>query len=430
MLSKSSTVFFGGMLLFFNATLRAESNINSAVNSINLRDAITKTFKYNPELRTFGYALKAQEGRQLQAGLSANPELKFSISDALGTGQYKELGDAQASISIGWVLEGDIRQNYIDVSRASGLLLNIEADVKRLDAAAETARLYLIVLAYQARMSNAKETVQLAIETVSAIKKQVTSGKAPQAELARAKAEVARSELEHEDVEHELSSTIRLLAAQWGETLPVFTQVEGNIFNVPIVPSFKVLKTRFNQSAGYLRLISDKRLKQVQLKLESSKSNPEWRVNFGLRHYEATNDQALIAGITIPFGEGSKNTGRIVEAREDLSQTMAKENEIRVRYETILYVLTQELEHSRHRLDTYRNNIIPQLEKALKQTRRAYNIGRYSYLELRSVQSELLDARSSLVEASIGAHLKIIEIERLTGMSMTQPSKNIENNYE
>jgi len=420
MLSRLSIIYLSCLLLVFNTASRAEPGQKTGANSINLHNAISKTFEHNPALRTFSYALKAQAGRQLQAGFSSSPELSFSIEDAAGTGGFTGTDNAQATLSIGWVLEGDIRQSYIDVSSADKLSINTEANIKRMDVAAETARLYLICLANQARMKNAVKTVELAKESVVAVKKRVSAGKAPQAELARTQAEVFRRQLEQEDIEHELSSTIRLLAAQWGETIPSFSQVEGDIFSLPASIPFARLKERLRQSPEFVRLLSEKRLKQAELKLEQSQSDSAWRVNLGVRHFETTNDQALVAGISIPFGERSRNTGRIIEARENLSQIQAKEDELSVRFEAMLFVLSQELEHSLHRLNAYRNNIIPQLEKALKETRRAYRLGRYSYLEWSSVQAELLDARSALVEAGVDVHLKTIEIERLTGVQLAQ----------
>jgi len=413
-LSKLTLLVFASALLLFHTVLHAEPQ------RINLPHAISKTFEHNPSLRSFSYALKAQSGRQLQAGMAASPELSFIVEDALGTGAFEGADNAQATLGIAWVLEGDIRQGYSDVADAGAASLSTQAKSKRLDAAAETARLYIITLANQARLSNAVKTVALAKETVVAVKKRVVAGKTPEAELARARAELARQQLGHEDIEHELSSAIRLLAAQWGETNPDFTQVEGDIFRLPAILPFERLKTQLEQSPEFTRLMSDKRLLQAQLKLAESQGDAPWRVNLGVRHYETTSDQALVAGITIPFGERSRNTGYIVEARENLSQTQAKADELKVRFETTLYVLSQELQHSLHRVNAYRSNIIPQLEMALKQTSRAYHLGRYSYFEWRSVQADLLDARSALVEASIDTHLKVIEIERLTGVSMTQ----------
>ncbi len=425
MLSKPAIIFFGSMLLFFNIILRAESSFkpdgdHADIQSMNLRVAISKTFEHNPALRTFIYALKAQDGRQLQASLAASPKVSFIIEDALGTGDFKGIDNAQATLSIAWVLEDEVRRGYVDVASAETSSLSTQADNKRLDAAAETARLYIISLAHQARLSSAIKMVELAKETILAVKKRVDAGKAPAAELARAQAEFARRQLSHEDVEHELGSAIRLLAAQWGETQPSFRQVEGNIYSLPAILPFETLKTQFEKSPEYTRMMSNRRLMQAQLQLAESQSHPEPRVHIGIRRDETTNDQGLVAGITIPFGERSRNAGSIIVARENLAQTQAKANELKVHFETMLYVLSQELQHSLHRVNTYRSKIIPQLEKALKKTRRAYSLGRYSYLEWRSVQADLLDARSALVEASIDAHLKSIEIERLTGVSMAQ----------
>jgi len=427
MLSRSKKYLFGCSLLFCSSLLQAETGTNdhysnADTQSINLRDAISKTFAHNPALKSFSYQLKAQQGRELQAGMSARSEFNIIAEDVLGSGNYKNADSAQITLNIGWVLEGDIRQSFIDEARAGALSLDTETNIKQLDAAAETARLYLICLAKQAGLINADKTLQLANETVNAVNKRVMAGKTPDAELARAKAELARKRLDREDMTHKLASAIHLLAAQWGETVPQFSKVEGDIFNTPQPLNFATLKNRLQQSPDFLRLLSDKRLKQAQLKLAQSQSSPEWKVNLGLRHFERTNDQALIAGISIPFGERSRNSGRIRTAQENLSQTQALQDELRVRIETTLFVLSQELQHSLHRVETYREKIIPRLETALKQTRRAYDLGRYSYLEWRSVQAELLNARTSLIKDSIAAHLKVIEIERLTGVSMIQPA--------
>lgn len=422
MLSNFERIFLICMGLFFSTLLHAETRLNAAAHTINLRDAIGKTFAHNPALRAFSYQLRAQQGRELQAGLAASPEVSLMVEDALGTGIFEGTDNAQATLSIGWVLEGEVRQGFTDVARADTSALATESKIKRLNVAAETARLYLSCLANQARLINTTKTVALAEETVLAVKKRITAGKTPEAELARAQAELAHAQLDHEDIEHELSSAIRLLAAQWGDINPEFTYVEGSISTLPSTVSYEVLKIKLEQSPEFTRLLADRRLKQAELKLAEAQSSSNWRVNLGVRHFETTNDQSLVAGISIPFGERSRNPGRVTAARENLSEMAVKEDELRVRFETSLYVLYEELQHSLHRINAHRNNIIPLLEDALKQTRRAYDLGRYSYLEWRSVQSELLDARSALVEDSIGAHLKVIEIERLTGISMTQPT--------
>ena len=67
---------FGTALLLSNTALAAES--------LTLEDAITQTITRNPDLHAFGYALRAQDGRILQAGLAPKPELNVEVEDVLG----------------------------------------------------------------------------------------------------------------------------------------------------------------------------------------------------------------------------------------------------------------------------------------------------------------------------------------------------------
>ena len=120
----------------------------------------------------------------------------------------------------------------------------------------------------------------------------------------------------------------------------------------------------------------------------------------------------------------NRNQGQISEARANLARTGAETTAARVRVETSLYVLYQEFLHSVHIAERLSNDVVPRLERALTDTQRAYELGRYSYLEWRVVQAELLEANNDLLETSVDAHRIIIEIERLTGVRFTQPAPN------
>jgi cobalt-zinc-cadmium efflux system outer membrane protein len=74
--------------------------------------------------------------------------------------------------------------------------------------------------------------------------------------------------------------------------------------------------------------------------------------------------------------------------------------------------------HSMHRATVLREEVLPKVEQALAETQRAYANGRYGYFEYQIVQQEVLDAQSALIETSINAHKRLIEIERLTGTSL------------
>ena len=117
----------------------------------------------------------------------------------------------------------------------------------------------------------------------------------------------------------------------------------------------------------------------------------------------------------------NKNEGRIAAARANRVRTDAEADAARVRIETMLFVLWQELRHFSQTAERLEADVIPRIESALADTRRAYDVGRYGYFEWSTVLADLLAANNELLEANIGAHQVVIEIERLTGVSIAAP---------
>ncbi len=408
-------------LMVLTASIRAETTSLGAAGRITLDDAIATALERNPDLLAFGYQVDVFRGRVEQASLAPNPELAISVEDAVGTGDFRSFDNAETTISLAWVIERGVRERRVDAARAGASLSTVDAEILRVDVAAETARRFITLLANQARATTVSEAVGLAEETVRAVTHRVESGGAPQADLARAEAELAMARLLQEDIEHELITARYRLAAQWGETAPSFSQAKGDPFVLPNTEPFTALRERIEQNQDIARYLSTQRLAEAELRLAEAQRKPAWQARVGVRRMESTDDYAMVAGITIPLAVRNRNQGRISEARAVISQTRAETAAARIRIETTLFVLYEALQHSLHRATALRNEIIPRVESALAETRTAYERGRYSYLEWRTVQAELIDARRELIEASIDAHRQVIEIERLTGVRVAQP---------
>lgn len=387
--------------------------------ALNLDTAVARTLESNPRLIAFGYQIHAQQGRLQQSELKPNLELGLLVENALGSGDFEGIDSAETTLSLAWVLERGKRERRVDAARAGISLLETEAEIQRLDAAAETARAFLDTLALQERLIRTDDAVVLAEQTAAAVQKRVQAGRTPAADLARAEAELARMRLDREDIEHELRTSHRRLAAQWGETQPGFAHVNGDVHQLPVPDSYANLLARLEQNPDLSRYLNEKRLREAELRLAEARAKPNWLLIAGVRRLERSDDQAFIAGITIPLTTRNRNQGQISEARARLAMTDADRTATRVQIETQLFALYQELQHSLHRAATIREEILPRIEQALEDTERAYAAGRYGYFELRVVQAELLDTRTALVESSIDAHRHVIEIERLTGTTVT-----------
>jgi cobalt-zinc-cadmium efflux system outer membrane protein len=66
--------------------------------------------------------------------------------------------------------------------------------------------------------------------------------------------------------------------------------------------------------------------------------------------------------------------------------------------------------------------VLPELEEALRQTESAYELGRYSYLELVDAQRSLIEVNGELIDAAARYHSTLAEIERITGQAIALPA--------
>ena len=244
---------------------------------IDFRTAIDRTLQENPELIAFGYQLDAQRGRQLQASIAPSPELTVVVENFGVIGSKANVDGTEVTISLAWVLERGKRESRIRASNAGLSLIQVDAEIKRLDVAAKTARLFLNCRAIQAQLGQMNEAVSLVEKTASAIQRRVSAGRAPDADLARAEAELSRMQLERGDLEHELETAIRRLSAQWGVTQPGFKRVTGKILNLTEPESYPVLLSRIDQNPSLQRYMTERRLRESELRLAQANAKPDWQ---------------------------------------------------------------------------------------------------------------------------------------------------------
>lgn len=412
------------LLLLLIAPLANAVEQAKLAKTLGLQQAVTKTLEQNPTLVAFGHQFEAQAGRVQQAGLKPNPELTLAVEDAFGSGELTGMDSAETTLGISWVLEGRQRRERVKLAQARTSVLEVERDIHRLDAAANSARLYMLTLALQARLQQAEQAIDFTRNVVKVIDRRVNAGNSPTAESARAKVELSRRLLEHEDIEHELLVAKRQLAAQWGSTQVEFTAVEGTLTQLPKVASYSELKNRLDQNPRLQYFVTSERWEESQLALAKAESKSQWRLSAGVKHLSAIDEQAVVVGVAVPLGVFDRQQGRITEARALMALNRAEREAEQIQLETALYGTHQELLHSLHIVNAYQTEILPALDTALKETRRAYDLGRYSYLEWQAVQRDYLDAQNTLIETSLAAHLKAIELERLTGVAIAPASVN------
>ena len=389
-----------------------------AARVLTLPEALDRSATRHPELAILEQDLAAQTGRVLQAGSRPQPELGLLVENALGSGTRGSFDAAESTLSIGYLIEHGARQRRLEMANAGSELLGVDAQIRRLELGAETARRYVELLANQARVAQARDASGVGEQALEAVRTRVRAAKVPPAEEARAQARLARLRLDEEHAHHEFATARQRLAAMWGSIEPDFDAVAGDLQVLPPLEPFAALRPRLERNPQLERFVSEKRLREAETRVAELRRKPPWQVTAGVRRFEDFGDHAFIVGISVPLASPALARGAIDESRANSRAVDARSAAARIQLDAELFALYQELGHAYSEVDVLRTEVVPRMEEAATQSRHAYERGRYGYVEWAAAQIELLDARHALSEAAADAHRLRIEIERLTGAAL------------
>ena len=205
----------------------------------------------------------------------------------------------------------------------------------------------------------------------------------------------------------------------WGEAGKAYT-FSGDLRVLPEVPSVETQLALLKQNPNLQRFVSEQRIAQSQVELARIEAKPQWQFSAGLRRYETTNDFGFVAGVSVPWGDTNRNAGKIASLQAQQNVLASEQAAMMQKLDAQLYVLLQEMAHSHHVIETIQTAIVPTLERALSQASDAFDKGQLNYNQYNNVRQELLDAQSQLLDAYENLHLEHIEIQRLTGTSISK----------
>ena len=383
-----------------------------------LREAISLALSKHPEMAVFTHQRNALNAKVQQASKLPRPTIGFTLEDALGSGAHSNFGAAQSTLNIAWVLEQRAIDSRVNAAKSALTQVDFDTEIKALDISAHTAKLFIEALIFEQRLQLAKLAEQQADSALTAIRGRVEAGKSLSIEQFQSEAELVRRGLEVEDLEHELEASRYQLVAQWGGEAKQY-MLSGDLLSVPVIENLPSQLAKLKEHPALLAFANQQRIAQSEIELARIEARPKWQVTAGIRRFETTDDFGLVAGISIPFGNDQRSLGevQVIQAKQAEYQSQA---EVLARtLNTQLFVLLQNMKHSKHVIDTLTDQVVPLLDKASAEASKAYNIGRIGYLEWTSIRQELLSTQAQLLDAYQAIHLQHIEIQRLTGVALS-----------
>ncbi|MFQ3204854.1 TolC family protein [Pseudoalteromonas sp. S4389] len=400
------------------ANSKSQQQIQSSHQIINLSKAVTMTLESHPELKALVAEEAVWQGNIEQAAIGERPQIGLMIEDALGTGEHSALKSMQSTLTYSWLLQQDQIDGRVNAAKSQASAVIVEQKIKALDLSAIVAKQFVEILIKQERLKLNQLAVSQAQEVVDAIANRVKAGKSSNVEMRLAQAELVRRNLAVEDLEHELKASHYQLSSLWGKPQAEL-KLTGNLMLKPEIPSVESQLIKLKQVPQIQQFVNEQRIAQSQMELARIEAKPQWQLTAGLRRYEATDDFGLVAGISIPWGNDNSNAGTIAALRAKQDVLATQQQALMQKLDAQLYVLLQEMAHSHHVIETIQAEIIPVLETALTEASQAFDIGKLSYNQWSDIRRELLSAQNQLLDAYQSLHLQHIEIQRLTGVSVS-----------
>lgn len=400
----------------FAAILAVPANADETqTTTMTLGSAVQLALSKNPELQVYRFRELGLQGLAKTANLRPQFDLSAEAENLGGTDDYTGVEGAEFTLALSSVIElGGKRDARVDAVNAQRQLFDGERQALALDLMGEVTRRYVEVVASQARLELAVNARTLASEVVQSVEHRTLAGAAPEAELLRARAQMAQAQLQVSAAQNQLQVSRLSLTVLWGDVEPDFVRVGGSLLILGSIGDFEALFQRAVQNPAITIFASEERLKEAELQLTQAQSRTDIGWSVGFRQFQDTNDTALVAGLNIPLNTSGRNSGALRSAR-------AARNEVSVRRESAMLTLRARLfdAYQQRRLgietaNSLREDVIPALTRALQQTQAAYESGRYGYQEWVAARQELISAEYALIDAASASLQSGATIEQLT----------------
>lgn len=386
---------------------------------LTLREALAAALLQNPELATFAYSIRAADARTLQAGLWPNPEVEAEFENFAGSGDASGSGALETTIALSQTipLGGDIEHRR-RLAELRGELAGWDYEAARIALLTKVTQRFINVLATQRQVELAQESVKLAAQVHDSINRRVDAGDAPAVERLRAVVPVVAAKIQLQGAQRALDAARLQHASSWGSTLPRFTKAVGDLDSIQPVPPATALVALVNQNPDVARWAVEITARQTEVELAQAHAVPDLTGAIGYRRLNESDDDALVAGISIPLPIFDRRQGDILAARLGVASAHQERRAAELRVQAALAAAYAQLTTAHSTVVTLRNDALPPANEAYEAIRRAFDQGDLGFLDVLDAERTLIDFRQRYLDALAAYHGAVARIEGLIGQPL------------
>jgi cobalt-zinc-cadmium efflux system outer membrane protein len=390
----------------------------SVSESISLQDAIRATLNKNPSLHAYQFKNQALEGEKITAALKPPLEISAEIENISGTGEFSGMDASETTLSLSSVIElGNPREARSQLVTARQAALMSSERVTTANLLTQVTQQFILVLAAQEKIKLQEKFYRLAEENLQSIQRLIQAGRLADAELLRAKASLVLSAMDLQKSKTTLNTEKTELSLYWGVPVANFAKVNAELFRFMPMKSLNDWMAQLEKNPDMGLLSQDIAVKTAEIKQlrADARSDVQWHA--GLRQFQATDDTAVVLGVSVPLGEKRRSSGALNSAIANQSLAEQDRDAALLNAKAELGSIYAEYQTALDQVELLKQEVLPQLEQAMSKTTQAFTQGRYSYLEFNLAQKQLLETQKVLIDTATEAHLLHARLERLTANS-------------
>jgi len=375
--------------------------------ALTLDEALALASEKSPALRAARAYEQAASRSVEAAGLWRNPELEFEAEGIGGDNNGADSAEYTAMISQEFPMFGKtgkrraVAQKFFEGSECA--ILEVQ-----LALAAQVRAAFAEALAQQEIAMVRDEQEKLGREFVAAAKARYEEGGASELEVVQADLALEEILMEKQCCFGDLDAAKKGLASLLGVSLEEVGVPIGDFYEL----EKSIPLTVDDAHPALQRLRAEEAMVRAEAALARSQAAGNLSLGAGVK-YEAIDDaQSFVVSASIPLS--IRKTGRVESAAALLraDAVSAQREQVRRDLQQQLNQTVQTYKRTEAESIQYKTRMLPMAEKAYALSRKGYDAGRYSWMELLDAQQNLAGIRIRTIEAILDAQKASAELSK------------------
>lgn len=432
-------IFFPGLslfILFLLACPAPAEELRPEGKPLTLDQCTAIALKYHPSLQANQASVEASKARVEQALANYYPQVNFSNSYSKATSNFYGTGPYPRSTSNNWTFYDSfstglsLNQNIYDFGRTSNTVKVNRENAKASEEDVATTKQTVVLNVKQAYFGvlQTLRLIQVGEETVNQMKQHLEqargfyqAGTRPKIDVTKAEVDLANAELGLIRLRNNYQVARVTLNNALGLREDLRFAIEDSLgFKPREITLEEILKISFAQRPEILQLKARQRGQEAGIKLAQASYYPTLSGNAGYlyRGSELNNlywDWSFAATISIPLFSGFSSPNQVAEARANLRNLQAQEENLKlnIRLEGEQAYLSLKEADERIRVA---EKAVAQAQENFELATGRYQVGVGSPLEVTDAEVLLANARANHIQALYDYKVSEARIDKAMGL--------------